>query len=164
MKTLLLAGIIFCNEFLNAQTKGDSTSNPLKTNEYKVSFKKPDSNFITLSGGAGYTLAAMNATINGSLFPGNYQVAEAELKRIKSSAQLKLVDTLHHLLGPKHAFTIIQEQGDSPNNISGEYILVTTIIPHNRHATFMVVGIYPKAHDNYLRKKFIEASLTIKVE
>ncbi len=162
MKIVIVTAAMFFSVVVYAQTKGDSiVTGWLATT---ISFRKPDSNFVALTDRKGYTFAEINATITASLFPGDYLRAEEELKRIKSTGQRKLLDTLHHLLKSESAFTLIQEESAPQDSRNENFILITSIIPNSAYTTFMVVGVYPKSHDNNLRKKFIEASLSIKAE
>ena len=147
---------------MNAQkTKGDSIlKEMLSASMTKIMFDRPDTNFIELTDASGYTHEKIKATIKATILPGDYASAEKEFRNVKSENDLKNLDTIHHFVNNKAAFSLIQEW-ISPSSDYENYISITTIIPNSSTISYVVIGAYPKSHDKALRKKFIASALSL---
>jgi|GEM_PF-3979755 len=164
MKIILVCVAMSFTMMIYAQTEMDSMRKAMGIGNGKAHFTKPDGNFVALPDSTGYTYPRWNAKIKGLLFAGNYQAVSKEFSKTKNSQERKVIARIHHSLKLKSAFTLIQEEIAPPESNSENNILVTTVISNGHYTTFMVYGSYPKSHDKELRKKFIQASLSIRVK
>ena len=183
MKRILFICIAFAGYYnMNAQkTKGDSIAKDsigkeilsamLSVSMDKIMFDRPDTNFIELTDASGYRYEKINASIKAIILPGNYSSAEKELSELKSDDVYKNLDTMHHFVNNKAAFSLIQERimseaerkmlKEGDNQDHENYIFINTVIPNSEFITYGVVGAYPKSHDKDLRKKFIASALSL---
>ena len=161
MKKILFVCIAMAEfYFMKAQkTEGDSIF--LEMLSTSIMLERPDSNFVPIPDGNGYAFLKINATIKGAFLPGNYIEAEDEFKNIKSTEKRKVLDTIHHMVNKKRAFSLIQEEIAPANSGFENCISIITIVPNTSLSTYLVVGVYPKSHDKALRKKFIASALSL---
>lgn len=125
------------------------------------SFNKPDTGFVSLPEGNGYINKNISATIKYITFPSQYSKTKSEFLEYKSTETSLILNILYHKVNNQEAVSIIREEV-SPDQLQYEnFITIFTIIGLG-DITACIIGAYPKSKDSLLRKKYIEASLTLK--
>lgn len=124
-------------------------------------FKKPDSSFVALEEGNGYTNAGINATIKYISFPQKYSIVKGQFENQQSKDSTLIIDTFSHNSNGLEAFTVVQEEL-SPDLARYENFISLATLVNFGDITICVVGAYPKSKDKMLREKFLTSSLTIK--
>ncbi len=125
------------------------------------SFNKPDTGFVQLSEGNGYSNKNINATIIYITFPSPYSKTKSEFLERKSTETSLLLDIVYHNVNNQEAVSIIKEELSPDQSQYENFITITTILGFE-NISVCFVGAYPKSKDSLLRKKYIEACLTIK--
>lgn len=124
-------------------------------------FDKPDSGFVALPEGNGYNNSVLEAGIKFITFPEKYSKIKAEFLGQKSTEQSLLIDTVYHRIGNQEAFSILKEEVSPDKTKYENFISIMTVIGFG-DVTVCVVGAYPKSKDSMLRKKYIQAGLTLR--
>ncbi|WP_439505046.1 hypothetical protein [Sediminibacterium sp.] len=127
------------------------------------SFNKPDTGFIHLSEGNGYSNKNIGATIKYITFPSLYSKTKAEFLEEKSTETSLILNIEYHKVNNQEAVSIIREE-ISPDQLQYENFITITTIMGFENISICIIGAYPKSKDSLLRKKYIEASLTLKQE
>ena len=125
-------------------------------------FNSPDSNFVTLEDGSGYTSTEWKATIRFVMaFPGGFASAKTDFEKIKTTSESILLDTINNSLNGRKAFTVITEEIAPKGSGFENFTFIQTIVEFEKY-TIGIGGGYPKSKDKEWRQKFINASLSIK--
>ena len=127
----------------------------------KFTFNSPDTGFVSLPEGNGYSNNNSGATIKYVILPENYYKVKSQFVEQKATETSLLIDTIQHKLSGQEAFSVIREEV-SPDQSKYENYISTMTIAGIGNITVCIVGAYPKSKDKILRKKYIEASLTVK--
>lgn len=124
-------------------------------------FNRPDTGFFALPEGNGYSNNHLGASIKFIAFPGKYSKAKTEFLEQKSTEASQLLDIIYHKLNDQEAFSIIREEVSPDKTQYENYISITTVLGFG-DVTICVIGAYPKSKDISLRKKYMQASLTLR--
>jgi hypothetical protein len=125
------------------------------------SFNRPDTGFVALGEGNGYSNPTINATIKYISFPQKFIKVKSQFADRKPTETTLLVDTIKHSSNGLAAFSLIQEEVSPDKSKYENYISITTIVDF-KDITACIIGAYPKSKDKILREKFIKAALSIK--
>lgn len=168
---MLVLSFLFNRGITHAQSDStysleDSADNPnfeeifMPWNFY--SFNSPDSTFIALEDGSGYTNPEWNATIKFVMaFPGGFANAKKDFEKIKATSESILLDTINNYLNGRKAFTVITEEIAPKGSGFENFIFIQTIVELEKY-TIGMGGGYPKSKDKEWRQKFINAALSVK--
>lgn len=166
-KSIKFLAAAFCMLALSlsaiAQDKGENSNDSLSIFGWlskNFVFSRPDTGFVALPEGNGYSNKDLGATIKFITFPGKYSKAKIEFLEQKSTESSLLIDIVYHKLNGQEAFSVIREEV-SPDNLKYENFISIMTVAGFGDVTVCVVGAYPKSKDISLRKKFIQASLTL---
>jgi hypothetical protein len=127
----------------------------------RFTFSKPDSGFVALAEGSGYTNAGMNASIKYLSFPQKYYKVKNQYKNQKPAEATLFIDSISHKSKGREAFTLIHEEVSPDKTMYENYISLMTIVDFGE-ITVCIVGAYPKSKDKLLREKYLKAALSIK--
>lgn len=124
-------------------------------------FDKPDTGFVALPEGNGYSNSNLGAAIKFITLPGKYAKAKTEFLEQKSTENSLQLDIVYHKINDQEAFSIIREEISPDKTQYENFISITTVMGFG-DITVIVVGAYPKSKDAALRKKYLQASLTLR--
>jgi hypothetical protein len=124
-------------------------------------FDRPDTGFVALPEGKGYSNKHLGATIKFITFPGRYHETKSEFAAQKAVNTSLLIDTVQSKLNGLEVFSIIREEVSPGKNKYENFISLVTIAGFGE-VTVCILGAYPKSKDKILREKYIKVSLTIK--
>lgn len=133
----------------------------LKWLSKSFSFNKPDTGFVQLAEGNGYTNKNISATIKYITFPSLYSKTKSEFLEEKSTETSLILNIEYHKVNNQEAVSIIKEEVSPDQSQYENFITITTIMGFE-NISVCIIGAYPKSKDSILRKKYIEASLTLK--
>ena len=147
-----------------AQAKQEDTNDSLAVMNWltkSFSFSSPDTGFVALDEGNGYSNPTINATIKYISFPQQFNKVKVQFADRKSTESTLLLDTINHNSNGLTAFSLIQEEISPDKSKFENYISIATIVDF-KNITVCIIGAYPKSKDKFLREKFIKAALSIK--
>lgn len=146
-----------------AQDKGENSNDSLailRGLSKSFVFNTPDTGFVAFPEGNGYSNKDLGATIKFITFPGKYSKAKIEFLEEKSTETSLLIDIVYHKINGQEAFSLIREEVSPDKSKYENFISIMTVAGFG-DVTVCVIGAYPKSKDMLLRKKYIQASLTL---
>ena len=160
MKQVLAIIVLMISVKCYGQEKLDSAFGALRAEWNNFNFSAPDTSFLPVDGGLAYFNKNFNSRIKYGLLPGDFTTNLNQFRKIESTAGSVFLDTIPHT--QRRAFSILREEIAPAGSGYENYISVLTIVEHSNQITLMVAGAYPKSQDAQLRKKFLDASLSIR--
>jgi hypothetical protein len=116
-KSIKILAATFCMLVLSlsavAQAKVENSNDSLEILRWlskSFVFNRPDTGFVALPGGNGYSNKDLGATIKFITFPGKYSKAKIEFLEEKSTETSLLIDIVYHKLNGQEAFSLIREE------------------------------------------------------
>lgn len=124
-------------------------------------FHAPDTGFIALPDGNGYSNNNLGASIKYITFPGKYAEAKAEFLEEESTETSLLLDVVYQRVNGEESFSLIREE-ISPDELQYENHISFISVAAFGDVTVCILGAYPKSKDKLLREKYLSAVLTLK--